>query len=122
MRPLQLIGPVGHQALRGPGRLLLGGVLVSADIFGWHWRSVFAVNIPIAAATLIAAAVIVPETRQARAQRPDYRGLGLLCAALVAIVYPLLEGQALGWPAWTFILIAAGAALVQRHWPSPGRG
>ena len=92
--------------------LLLGGVLVSANIFGWHWRSVFAVNIPIAAAALIAAAVIVPETRQARAQRPDYLGLGLLCAGLVAIVYPLLEGQALDWPAWTFILIAAGVALV----------
>jgi hypothetical protein len=30
----------------------------------------------------------------------------------VAIVYPLLEGPALGWPAWTFILIAAGVALV----------
>ena len=26
--------------------LLLGGVLVSADIFGWHWRSVFAVEHP----------------------------------------------------------------------------
>src|SRR5215831_17707312 len=92
--------------------LLLGGVLVSANIFGWHWRAVFAVNIPIAAAALIAAAVIVPETRQARAQRPDYLGLGLLCAGLVAIVYPLLEGPALGWPAWTFVLIAAGVALV----------
>jgi len=92
--------------------LLLGGVLVSANLFGWHWRAVFAVNIPIAAATLIASALIVPETRQAWAQRPDYRGLGLLCAGLVAIVYPLLEGQALGWPAWTFVLIAAGVALV----------
>ena len=49
--------------------MLLGGVLVSANIFGWHWRSVFAVNIPIAAAALTAAAVLVPETRQARAQR-----------------------------------------------------
>jgi EmrB/QacA subfamily drug resistance transporter len=92
--------------------LLLGGLLVSANIFGWHWRAVFAVNIPIAAATLITAAVLVPETRQAAAQRPDYLGLGLLCAALVAIVYPLLEGQALGWPAWTFLLIAAGVLLV----------
>jgi len=92
--------------------LLLGGLLVSGNIFGWHWRSVFAVNIPIAAAVLIAAAVTVPETRQARAQRPDYLGLGLLCAALVAIVYPLLEGPALGWPPWTFVLIAAGVALV----------
>jgi hypothetical protein len=86
-------------------------VLVSANIFGWHWRSVFAVNIPTAAAVLTAA-VIVPETRQARAQRPDYRGLGLLAPGWWRSSTRRWRGQALGWPAWTFILIAAGVVLV----------
>lgn len=92
--------------------LLLGGVLVSADIFGWHWRTVFLVNIPITIVTLIVAAAVVPETRQASAQRPDYVGLGLLCAGLVAVVYPLLEGHALGWPIWCFVMIGAGVLAV----------
>ena len=36
----------------------------------------------------------------------------MLAAGLVAIVYPLLEGRQLGWPAWTWLLMAAGVAAV----------
>ncbi|MBV9280156.1 MAG: MFS transporter, partial [Chloroflexi bacterium] len=89
---------------------------VTANLFGWQWRTVFLVNIPVALATFIASAVLVPETRQSQAQRPDVVGFILLCAGLVAIVYPLLEGQFLGWPAWNFALIAAGVALVSLLW------
>lgn len=105
-----LYGAVG--GLATAGGLLLGGVLVSANLFGWHWRTVFLINIPVALLTLAAAAAVVPETREPGAQRPDYAGLGLLCAGLVAVVYPLLEGQSLGWPPWIFLLLAAGVLLV----------
>jgi predicted MFS family arabinose efflux permease len=37
-------------------------------------------------------------------------GAVLLAASLVAIVYPLLEGRQLGWPAWVWVLFAAGVA------------
>jgi len=88
--------------------LILGGILTSADLFGWSWRSVFFVNIPIALVSLVLAARSVPETRERSARRPDLAGAALLTAALVAIVYPLLEGRSLGWPAWTWLLLAAG--------------
>jgi EmrB/QacA subfamily drug resistance transporter len=94
------------------GGLLLGGVLTSADIFGWGWRAIFLVNVPIAAAALAATIALVPETRSATPQRPDIAGMTLTAAGLVAIVYPLLEGQSLGWPAWTFGCMAAGLAAV----------
>jgi EmrB/QacA subfamily drug resistance transporter len=90
--------------------LLLGGVLTEANLFGWSWRAVFFVNVPVAAAALIAGLRFVPETRDAGARRPDVPGGVLLAASLVAIVYPLLEGRQLGWPAWVWVLLAAGVA------------
>jgi EmrB/QacA subfamily drug resistance transporter len=88
--------------------LLLGGVLTSANLFGWSWRPIFFVNIPIAIVTLAASAMVVPETRGRATGRPDLRGAAVLAVALVAIVYPLLEGRRLGWPVWCWILVAGG--------------
>src|SRR5215813_1065764 len=88
--------------------LLLGGILTSADLFGWSWRSVFFINIPVALVSLVASARLVPETRERSARRPDLAGAALLTAALVAIVYPLLEGRSLGWPPWIWLMLAGG--------------
>ena len=90
--------------------LLLGGVLTEANLFGWSWRAVFFVNIPVAVAALIAGLRFVPETRDPGARRPDVPGAVLLAGSLVAIVYPLLEGRQLGWPAWVWVLLAGGVA------------
>ena len=90
--------------------LVLGGILTEANLFGWSWRSVFFVNVPLAAFALIAGARMVPETRDPAAKRPNLPGALLLAASLVAIVYPLLEGQQLGWPGWVWPLLVAGLA------------
>jgi predicted MFS family arabinose efflux permease len=79
-------------------------------VFGWGWRTIFVVNVPVALVTLVAAIILVPETRSARPQRPDLTGMALTAAGLVAIVYPLLEGRQLGWPAWSWALLAVGVA------------
>jgi EmrB/QacA subfamily drug resistance transporter len=92
--------------------LVLGGVLTEADLFGWGWRTIFLVNIPVALFSLVATTLFVPETRDRAGRRPDLLGAGLLAAALVAIAYPLLEGRKLGWPAWNWLLLAAGVALL----------
>src|SRR5438034_3703640 len=90
--------------------LVLGGVLTDANLFGWGWRSVFYVNVPVAVAALTAGARLVPETRDPAARRPNVPGAALLAGSLVAIVYPLLEGRQLGWPAWVWALLGAGLA------------
>jgi len=90
--------------------LVLGGLLTEANVFGWEWRSVFFVNVPVAVAALIAGARYVPETRDPAARRPNLPGAVLLAGSLVAIVYPLLEGRQLGWPAWVWLLMAAGVS------------
>jgi len=105
--------------------LLFGGVLTEANLFGWSWRSVFFVNIPVALFSLAGAARLVPETHERSARRPDLLGATLLTAALVAVVYPLLEGRQLGWPAWGWLLLAGGAVtlgilgLVEEHRQRP---
>jgi MFS family permease len=81
--------------------LVLGGALTDADLFGWGWRTVFFVNVPIALVSVVAAIRVVPETHDPEAGRPDVVGAGLLAAAIAAIAYPLLEGRSLGWPAWS---------------------
>lgn len=88
--------------------LVLGGALTDADLFGWSWRTVFLINLPIGIFSLIAAFRVVPETSDPGAGRPDVLGAGLLAAAIVALVYPLLEGRSLGWPAWVWLIFAAG--------------
>jgi MFS family permease len=93
--------------------LLAGGLLTEANLFGWSWRAVFFVNVPVAVVTLIAGAWLIPETRERDARRPDLLGAAGLAASLVAIVYPLLEGRQLGWPAWIRAVLAAAA----RRWP-----
>lgn len=90
--------------------LVLGGVLTEANLFGWGWRSVFFVNLPVSVVALLAGLRCVPETRDHAARRPNLPGAVLLASSLVAIVYPLLEGRQLGWPAWVWPLMAAGVA------------
>jgi len=90
--------------------LLIGGVLTEANLLGWSWRSVFFVNVPVAAIALAAGIRFIPETHDRDARRPDVRGGLLLAASLVAIVYPLLEGRQLGWPWWAWAMLAAGVA------------
>lgn len=92
--------------------LVLGGVLTEADLFGWGWRTVFFVNVPVAMVSLVAASRAVPETYDPEAGRPDLLGGALLAVALVAIAYPLLEGRSAGWPAWVWLMLGAGVVLL----------
>ncbi|POX52142.1 MFS transporter [Streptomyces sp. Ru71] len=92
--------------------LLLGGLLTDADLFGWGWRTVFLVNVPIAAATFIGGLLLVPATKERSAGRPDLFGSVLLAAGLVAIVLPLVQGRENGWPLWGWLCLTAGVSAV----------
>ncbi|MFH9419225.1 MFS transporter [Streptomyces sp. NPDC017529] len=100
---------------------LLGGVLVSADLFGTSWRPVFWVNVPVGLLTLALAAAFVPETRAPEGRRLDLAGTAVLTPALFLLVVPLITGREAGWPVWAWAGLAAGAlalagfALVERR-------
>jgi MFS family permease len=86
---------------------VLGGVLLSANLFGTGWRLIFLVNVPVAIAAAVLALRSVPETRSANPARVDLPGTALLAASLLALLVPLMEGRAVGWPWWTWTLLAA---------------
>lgn len=94
-----------------------GGLLVSADLFGTGWRTVFLVNVPIGIALLIAGPRVlprdedVPGLRNLRAQL-DLPGLVTLAAAVLLFVVPLIMGHELGWPLWGWVSLAASAAFL----------
>nr|WP_323808966.1 MFS transporter [Kitasatospora acidiphila] len=85
---------------------VLGGMLVQADLFGSSWRSVFLLNVPLALAAALLAARTMPETRSDAANRVDLPGTLLLCAGLLSLFVPLMEGRAVGWPLWTWVSMA----------------
>ncbi|MFF1868662.1 MFS transporter [Kitasatospora herbaricolor] len=91
---------------------VLGGMLVAADLFGTGWRSVFLLNVPFALLTLVLALRHVPESRSPQAARVDVPGTALLTASLLALLVPLMEGRAVGWPLWTWLLLALFPFLV----------
>jgi MFS family permease len=83
--------------------LLAGGVLTSA--LSWHW--IFFVNVPIGAATIIAARRLIPadSNAAARASRgADAVGAVLITAGVTALVYAIVGPAARdGWGATTTI-------------------
>lgn len=123
-KALGTIGPVmGLAAVCGP---VLGGLLTHADLFGSAWRAVFLVNLPLGAAVL----AVAPKLTEDRApRRPGLDPLGTVLAMLGAglLVYPLIESTATHRPAWSWIAIALGLAVLtgfavhQRHRARSGR-
>ncbi|MBY8877668.1 MFS transporter [Actinacidiphila acidipaludis] len=92
----------------------LGGVLVSADLFGTGWRPVFLVNVPIGVLMLVVAPRVLPrDTRSAPERRRglDLPGLLVLAAAVTLFTVPLVLGQEEGWPAWGWVCLALSVVL-----------
>jgi EmrB/QacA subfamily drug resistance transporter len=86
---------------------VLGGLLVSANVFGLSWRPIFLINLPVGLITVIAAAKFVRESRSPKARRLDLGGVALMTLALTLLLYPLIQGREAGWPAWAFLCMAA---------------
>jgi MFS family permease len=90
---------------------LVGGLLVSADIAGSSWRPIFLVNVPIGLLVLLVASRIVPATRSDHPVGVDLPGTVLFAAALTSLLVPLTAGHSLGWPWWTWALLALAGVL-----------
>src|SRR6266496_3019097 len=91
---------------------LVGGLLISANLFGSSWRPVFLVNVPIGVALLAAGARALPHGKGEPGRTLDLPGLALLTPAVLAFVLPLVLGQPEHWPLWGWVLMAASLPMV----------
>ncbi len=104
---------------------ILGGLLVSLDVAGLGWRAVFAINVPIGVAALLAVRR-VPATRADTRPSFDPAGTALFGVTMVCVLAVVVAGPELGWPLWLWSLLAVAAvgalALVRVERGLEGRG
>ncbi|WP_216858264.1 MFS transporter [Actinomadura verrucosospora] len=105
------MGPLmGLATVAGP---LLAGWLLHLDLFGAEWRSIFLINVPFGViAAAVAWRVLPRRGGEDPAARLDLTGVGLLTAASALLIVPLIQGRDLGWPAWTYAMLAAAVVLL----------
>jgi EmrB/QacA subfamily drug resistance transporter len=99
----------GLAAALGP---VIGGALVEVS-----WRWVFLINLPVAAAALLAAPRVLPRLRASSAargdeERPDVAGAVVLVAAIGALALALVKAGDWGWGSARVIGFLCGAVVL----------
>lgn len=105
------VGPLmGLATVAGP---ILAGWLLHLDLLGSQWRSIFLINVPFGiAAAALGWRVLPRRGGEDPTARLDLTGVGLLTAASALLIIPLIQGRDLGWPAWTYGMMAAAVVLL----------
>ncbi len=120
------LGPViGLSTVAGP---IVAGLLLKANLPGTDWRALFLINLPVGVFALLVGARVLPARPAAHGKaRLDGAGTVLLAAVSFLLVFPLVDGRTLGWPAWIFAAPAATVPMLavfaahQRHRLRSGR-
>jgi EmrB/QacA subfamily drug resistance transporter len=98
--------------LAGAAGFALGGILVTLDLAGLGWRTVFFVNVPFGILIMAAALWIMPSVPRRAGTRLDVPGAVVLFLGLLCLIGPLLFGHDLHWSPLVWLAMAVGAAIV----------
>ncbi|GGJ86689.1 MFS transporter [Streptomyces camponoticapitis] len=100
------VGALGVGLPLGP---IVGGWLLEH----FWWGSIFLINLPIGAAALITAVVLLPESRDPAAPPVDLPGIATSVLGTAALVYGIIQGPDDGWAdPGVLVAIAGGIALL----------
>jgi EmrB/QacA subfamily drug resistance transporter len=103
MAAFGLIGAMGGMAnVIAP---LLAGVLLAVNVMGLSWRPLFLINVPIGICLFVAAYFVLKESKAPMTLKLDFMGVGIITVSLLMLMYPLVQGNELGWPLWTYVLM-----------------
>lgn len=92
--------------------LIGGGVLVSLNVAGLGWRTIFLINVPIGLVMLLTIPFFVADSRSSQPPPTDLVGALLSGLLLPAVFLPLTLGTEAGWPNWCWPMLAGGLALL----------
>lgn len=100
-------------AVAGP---VIGGFVISADLFGLGWRPIFLINLPLGLIALASALAFLPAQETRATSRADWIGAGFFAVAISAVIYPLIEGCGFGWPLWLSVFPVTATAFALAFW------
>ncbi|HXL94399.1 MAG TPA: MFS transporter [Streptosporangiaceae bacterium] len=89
------------------GPLLAGWMLTH-----FAWGSVFLINGPLAALSLIGVAALVPESSDPAVPRLDWAGALLSAAGLTGVIYGIIEQPSHGWTRQVVLALGGGVVLL----------
>ena len=91
---------------------VLGGVLLDANLFGWGWRSIFFINVPIGLVAVVLAMRWLPKTEPTHRPKLDPVGAVGISLALALVLIPVTLGRSEGWPVWTIVSMLASVPVL----------
>ncbi len=110
--PREKLRAVGIWSAAGSLGLVVGPIISGVLLSAFWWGSIFLVNVPFAAALLVATRRWVPNQTNRSSSRLDPGGMLLSTAAFTAFVWATIEAPILGWTDPTIIAGFVGAALL----------
>lgn len=109
---------MGLASVLGP---VLGALLTESDLAGTGWRAIFAINLPVGAAVLVALPRCVPVLERDPGQRVGWSTATGLAVGLLGLVLAISLARTVGG-ALPWLLGAAGAGVVAGALVWQGRG
>jgi len=92
---------------------ILGGWIVSADLFHLSWRVAFFINVPVCLIIFIAGYRFIPETHGTAKLTVDFTGIVLFALVMLCLLIPLSMGHQWPYLYWLLLgIIPLGMALM----------
>jgi EmrB/QacA subfamily drug resistance transporter len=110
--PQQRTRAVGVWVAVAGGAGILGLLASGALLEAFSWRSVFALNVVLAAVSLVGTFRFVPESAHPEAPHLDLGGAAIAVVGLVALVFSVIEAPDEGWLAAQTVIGLVGGLVV----------